>query len=314
MAAPSRFDADTRAFTYETKCPLHMPLHIGVAMYYRLVAGGVRPCWEGTVSTPTSPFTESSPPRVSLTNAPLVRVIAQVRFPDVASIENQEFIAPFKEAIQHEYPVLRVEQGGSVVLGPEGVVNARPNSAWRFQEVDGAWNVVLAPGFLALETREYTNRDDFLRRLDMVLLALGEHVAPPVADRVGIRYIDRVSGPNLDDIEALIRPQVAGVLGTTLASFVEHAITEHVFRLPDDVGRITARWGLLPPQATVDPAAIDALDEKSWLLDLDAFRADTQRFDAEGAGHQARRLTQHIYSLFRWVVTDEFLRRYGGKV
>jgi len=314
VAALARFQADTRAFTYENRHPLHMPLHSEVAMYYRLVAGGVRPCWAGTVSSHASPLTEPSPPRVPLTNAPLVRVIAQVRFPEVASIENQEFIAPFKEAIQHEYPVLRVEQGGSVVLGPEGVVNARPNSAWRFQEVDGAWNVVLAPGFLAVETKKYTNRDDFLRRLDMVLLALGEHVAPPVVDRVGVRYIDRVSGPNLDDIESLIRPQVAGVLGTNLASLVEHAITEHVFRLPDEIGRITARWGLLPPQATVDPAAIDALDERSWLLDLDAFRADTQRFDAEGAGRQARRLSEHIYGFFRWVVTDEFLRRYGGKV
>ena len=244
----------------------------------------------------------------------MVRVIAQVRYPLIASIEKQDFIAAFQEAVRENYPVLRSEQGNSVVLGPQGVVDARSDTTWRFHEVDGPWSVALAPNFLALETRNYTSRDDFLQRLRHILQALRENVSPDVVDRLGIRYIDRVSGMNLQDLQELVRPEVAGILGTPLAEDVHHALSEHVFSLPEEVGQVTARWGLLPAQVTVDPAVVDVLDEPSWLLDIDAFRAETQPFDIDEIANQAQRFAERIYSIFRWAVTDEFLRRYGGDV
>ena len=51
------------------------------------------------------PFTDPPPVEVPLVNAPLVRVIAQLRFPLVAAIEQRDFIAPFQEAIRSSYPV-----------------------------------------------------------------------------------------------------------------------------------------------------------------------------------------------------------------
>lgn len=266
------------------------------------------------LDTPATPLTAPPPPQVPLADAPLVRVIAQVRYPIIASIEKREFIAAFQEAVRQHYPVLREEQGGSVVLGPQGVMEARSNTAWRFEEVDGAWSAVLAPDFLALETRHYTDRTDFLQRFSMMLQALKDNVGPEVVDRLGIRYVDRVSGENLEDLEKLVRPEVAGILGTPLAPFVNHAIAENVFRLPEESGQVTARWGLLPAQVTVDPAVVDVLDEPSWLLDIDAFRADTQEFDVDAIASQSQRFAESIYGIFRWAVTDEFLRRYGGDV
>ncbi|MGD8207441.1 MAG: TIGR04255 family protein, partial [Thiohalocapsa sp.] len=62
-----------------------------------------------------TPLTGPPPAEVPLSDAPLVRVIAQVRFPLVASVEKGDFIAPFQEAIRAEYPVLRPEQNRSVV-------------------------------------------------------------------------------------------------------------------------------------------------------------------------------------------------------
>ena len=267
-----------------------------------------------TVNTRASPLTAPPPPQVPLTDSPLVRVIAQVRYPLVTSIEKREFIADFQEAVRKDYPVLRAEQGNSVVLGPQGVVDSRSNTAWRFHEVDGPWTVTLAPDFLALETEKYTSRDDFLARLRHMLQALKENVSPEVVDRLGIRYIDRVSGENLQDLQELVRPEVAGILATPLAQNMHHAIAEHVFGLPEEAGQVTARWGLLPAQVTVDPAVLDVLDELSWLLDIDAFRAETQPFDVDEIANQARRLAERVYGIFRWAVTDEFLRRYGGDV
>lgn len=266
------------------------------------------------MSTNENPLTDPLPAEVPLPKAPLVRVIAQVRFPLVASVEKQDFIAPFQEAVRPEYPVLRPEQVRSVILGPEGgPVEARSNTMWRFHDAAGNWTITLAPDFLALETTRYASRNDFLDRFRRVLDALVANVDPKVIDRLGIRYIDRVVGENLTDLPQLVRPEVCGVLSTSLNSSVVQSISETIFILPDDAGQVLARWGLIPAGRTIDPATVDAIGDSSWLLDVDAFQAKTREFDIEVVLQHAKVLAERIYSIFRWAVTDEFLRRYGGQ-
>lgn len=176
--------------------------------------------------------------------------------------------------------------------------------------------MTLAPDFLALDTTRYSSRDDFMRRWEVVLRALKDQVDPKVVDRLGIRYIDRVSGQDLTELPRLVRPEVAGILGSSLAEHARHAISEHVFVLPEDEGQATVRWGLLPAQSTVDPGGLDPIDEPSWILDTDAFQsfpAGDQELSVDSVVERARGFAERIYSIFRWTVTDEFLRRYGGE-
>lgn len=254
------------------------------------------------------------PPReIPLAHPPLVRVIAQVRFPLIASLEQRDFVAPFQEALRRDYPVLRPEQSRGVVFGPQGVMEARSNTVWRFRDTQDVWRVSLSSDFLALETERYTSRNDFMDRLKQVLGALKKHVEPAVVDRIGVRYIDRVVGDNLAEIARLVRPEVAGILATPLAPHTRQSIAENVFRLPDGEGQVTTRWGKLPERATVDPGALEAIEAPSWMLDIDAFLAETRAFDVDGVVGQARGFAERIYSIFRWAVTDEFLRRYGAQ-
>lgn len=265
------------------------------------------------VTTNTTPLQGPAPDEVPLTNAPLVRVIAQVRFPLVTSIEKREFIAGFQEAIRAEYPALRPEQNRALVIGPEGAVEKPENRIWRFNDSTEGWRVTLAPDFLALETAQYTSRDEFVNRFAYVLRALETHVNPRVIDRLGVRYVDRVSGEDLRDLRELVQPEVAGVLGSELGSHTNHSISQTLFQLTDESGQLMARWGLLPPKTTVDPAVAEPLEDPSWLLDLDAFLLETRPFDPTEVVVQARAFCSRIYSFFRWAVTKEFLRRYGGK-
>jgi uncharacterized protein (TIGR04255 family) len=87
-------------------------------------------------------------------------------------------------------------------------------------------------------------------------------------------------------------------------------MTEALFRVDDQ--QLLARWGHLPPYATVDPYLVDPLDKKSWVLDLDAFIDGTRPFLADTLVTQAKALTERAYAFFRWAVTDEFLKRYGA--
>jgi uncharacterized protein (TIGR04255 family) len=262
------------------------------------------------MSAIADPLVDPPPAEVPLSDAPLVRVIAQVRFPEILAVEQRDFVAPLQEALRPTYPVLRQEQIQGFLLSPSGMATAKPQIAWRFGDVDGHWRVSLTSEFLALETTRYSSRSDFFGRLRAVVDALDEHMGPKLIDRLGVRYIDRITGAAVDDIARLVRAEVRGIAGTAAAAHAEHAISESLFELPDT--RVLARWGRLPAGVTLDPAAIEPVPEKSWILDLDMFSVRPMPFAVERIVADAQRFAERVYTIFRWAVTDDFLRRYGG--
>jgi uncharacterized protein (TIGR04255 family) len=261
-----------------------------------------------------NPLVAPVPQEVPLEAAPLVRVVAQVRFPLVASIEQRDFIAPFQEAVRREYPALRPEKTFGMVLGGGGLVETQaPTTTWRFEDISGDWRASLAPSFVALETTRYSSRADFLERFERLLRATSDHVDPQVVDRLGIRYIDRVPWSSPEDFGRLVSADVAGPLLWPVGDMVKQAITQSIFMLPDDAGELMVRWGLVPANSTVDPSAVEPCDSPSWLLDLDAYVNRTQSFNVEALLDSTRLFAERVYTFFRWMVTEEFLRQFGGR-
>jgi uncharacterized protein (TIGR04255 family) len=263
------------------------------------------------MSAIVNPLEAPPPAEVPLQAAPLVRVIAQLRFPEILSVGQREFVAPFQEATRGTYAVLRQEQTQGILFGPGGIAPVKPKIAWRFTDTTGDWRVSLTSEFLALETTRYVSRSDFFSRLQFLTEAVIEHIGPSQLDRLGVRYIDRITGPEVDAIASLVRPEVRGIVGTSIATQAVHTISESLFELTD--ARMLARWGCLPPGQTVDPAAIEPAAVKSWILDLDMFSVAPMPFGVDQVISEAQRYAERIYALFRWAVTDEFLIRFGGK-
>jgi len=259
------------------------------------------------------PLTGPLAPEIPLPDAPLVRVIAQVTFPPVMSILKPEFIGPFQEAIRGEYTDLSWEdaQTTGVAVGPGGIALEGKGGVWRFQTPGGGWLVSLAPHFVALVATRYSSRTDFLSRLELVLDALAEHIKPRTVQRLGIRYVDRLDHELLPDLGKLVRPEILGVLATSLFGRLGLSITESTFTL--EGGQLVARWGLVPPDRTYDPGAIEPRSTPTWVLDLDMFRFEDRLFDSVELLEEARTFSERIYTLFRWAVSEEFLARFGGK-
>ena len=265
--------------------------------------------------TNLNPLTATPPPEVPLKNAPLVRAIAQVRFPPILSIEQQEFVGSFQEAIRQKYPILQPVQTQGLLFNSEGALVApTPQTIWCFWSADRTWRISLASSTVAIETTKYTSRNDFLARLEDLLVKLHSNFHLSQIDRVGLRYIDRVVGQNLEDLKLLIRPEMAGIICSDLQKYVHQVLHESLFLLPSGEAQISARWGVMPANATFDPYAIEAVPEPSWILDLDISAAKPQAFSVEAVMQQALNFTERIYTFFRWAVTDEFLRRYGGEL
>lgn len=262
-----------------------------------------------------NPLTAPPPEEVPLKDAPLIRVIAQVRFPPILSIEKKDFVGSFQEAIREKYPVLQPNQTQTFVFSPQGVVQPTLlQLTWRFVDTLDSWRVSLAPNFMALETTAYSSRHDFLERLEDLLVALDKSFNPKIIERFGLRYIDRLIGQDLREISLLVKPEMAGMLAAEFRQDIHQTINESLFSIPDGDEKILARWGLIPAGVTFDPDAIEPIDEPSWILDLDMSLSKNREFNIEALMSEGKCFAERIYAFFRWAVEDDLLRRFGGEL
>lgn len=261
-----------------------------------------------------NPLTAKPPEEVLLKNAPLIRVIAQVRFPPILSIEKQDFVGSFQEAIRDKYPILQPEQTQGLVFGTQGIAQTAPQVTWRFLDITESWRVSLAPNFVALETTDYSSRSDFFKRLEIVLIALNENFRPKITERFGLRYIDRFAIKEAQEISKLVRPEIAGIAVTELGEYARQIINESLFIIPESDEQIIARWGIVPAGVSLDSDAIEPVAELSWMLDLDMSLSKNREFSVDLIMEEANRFAERNYTFFRWAVTDEFLRRFGGEL
>ncbi|RYZ88488.1 MAG: TIGR04255 family protein [Proteobacteria bacterium] len=250
---------------------------------------------------------------VHLTNAPLVRVIAQVKFPIVSSIEDTKFIGGFQEALRSKYPILRKEHSTVFTIHIGDQPSGQQETVWRFTDKEDNWRVSLSPSFLAIEAMKYTNRQDFFNRFKEILIALKEWVDPVFCERIGVRFIDRISGSHYKNIRNLIKPEILGLSSFDDDQFFMQNFTQSFFSI-NQADRFSARYGSLPQDQTYDPSAVDPLKEKSWILDLDMFSEERLDLDPEIIYRKSLLFADNIYSFFRWTVTEEFLKAYGGTI
>ncbi len=264
------------------------------------------------------PFAEKIPKEVPLSKAPLVRVIAQIRFPPILSIRKEDSVADFQEALRADYPHLHRNEVTNIDIGPGRNPNVSERIIWRLvdRQEPAVWRVSLGVDFVALETWRYSSRQDFLNRLRTVLTSVETYLRPVEAQRLGLRYIDRLEGTAVDRIGDLVQGPVLGILQLggglpdALRNATAHSMTQAQFLAEEGV--IQGRWGNLPPNATYDPDALQPTEKLSWVLDLDMFSPDALPFRSEELLTMTEDFAKRIYSVFRLMVTDEFLRLYGG--
>lgn len=256
----------------------------------------------------------SSIPEIPLTDPPLVNVIAQLRFPTLISIEKPTFIADFQEAIRKSYPILRPERQLGASVGPGGISPGEALTVWRFESQDpDSWLVTLTQNFVSISARKYTSRQDLLTRMKLILESLKTTLDLNVYDRIGVRYVDRLTGTHLNQIDSLINSAILGLTGNNVdlgSDEIVHSLTDTLFQLGNS-SQLRGRWGRLPAGAIYDPA-VEPSKEPSWILDLDHYSLTSGKFDTEFIGDQVAEYCNRIYAFFRWAVTDAFLEQFGA--
>ena len=261
------------------------------------------------------PLGGAPPPEINLPRAPLVRVLAQVRFPGILKIENKDVVASFQEEIRRDYPLFEQQttQRVEVQLGPGGpTVKQEPGTNWRFQDAKRNWRLSLTTDALSFEVESYTSRNKFLARWTKAMAAVERIFEPGIALRIGMRYIDRVMDKPLDAIDELVHTDILGFARPPLRDHVHHAMSEATLSIEE--GEMLLRWGIMPANTTIDPNVLPPIPHLSWILDIDVSSSEQRAFDNKKLGASFRALAERAYSVFRYVTTDEFLKTYGGTV
>jgi uncharacterized protein (TIGR04255 family) len=181
-----------------------------------------------------------------------------------------------------------------------------------FADPSQAWVITVTEQALSLETTAYVSRNDFCNRARELFDAVAATALPPVVDRVGLRYLDRLdSSDDLEHLDDYVNPRLRVLLGAVNSEIeVEHSVSESVLRLSANE-RLHARGGILPPGGIFDPI-LPPLPDKSWVLDLDIFTVEAG-FPFEPAALQERlmRYGDHVHSFFRWAMTTKFVEDFS---
>jgi uncharacterized protein (TIGR04255 family) len=259
------------------------------------------------------PFTGDAEKKIRLKDAPLVLVLCQIRWPELNHLQGDlsEIAQGFGSTLDG-YPVISNLHEMAYTITPEGVTQQPGEKIFQWHSIDGVWHISLSRRFAALYCTTYTSFPDFLERLKSVLEALESQVKVPLIERVGVRYVNRVTDSRLlENLEGYVRPEVLGYSGLTgVSGEVRLASSANQARYLVDDAALQVRSGLVPAGETVDPAVPPAQDT-SWVLDLDASSERVAPFDVATAIAAAGRLSDFAYDFFKYVSTEGFLKEFG---
>ena len=252
------------------------------------------------------------PAEIPLVRPPLELALAQIRFPSILPIEQRDspMVAEFQESVRSEYPDYGIETGIALALGPGGAVQQQAAPSRHIFKSGDGWEISLTRDFVVLSTTSYKAKDEFAEKVHSMAEAVRAHIRPHRADRLGVRFIDRVKGDDLLNIGKYVAPQFLGAY-SMFGDTVQSMVTESLLTSAEGESMI-ARWGRFSAEQTPDGVGIQPLNEPSWVLDSDIYTGKFAGFDPHEIAEKTKALNGRAYAFFRRVFNEEFIRNCGG--
>lgn len=251
------------------------------------------------------------PERIKLSRAQIAYVIAQVQFPAILRVRDDNFIVEFQDRIRKVYPFVERVEGVSISLPGNTSDTNGTEVHWNFSSANRKWRIVLAANAISIETNDYQGHSDFIERFGFILNALSDTIQPTIITRIGYRYVNRLQKPeDLSDISLLVRGNLIGLADGQIRENVIQSVAQSNCRTKE--GNLVVHWGLLPAQTAISDL-MESLDTTSWILDIDAYVQPEGKggFIVSEALVALEGLSNRAYAFFRWAITEEFLKRFG---
>ena len=252
----------------------------------------------------------------ALTNAPVYVTVAQVRFNAILKLA--EFLPTIQEHFRTSgFPDYALNKVMVIQITNQ---NGQPVPTPSLQDHYGFRNAEKTLGFI-LETDKLTFQSTrygtFERFSEMFLQGLSivhDVVRLDFTERIGMRYLDRVSPIGNDSLNEYLVPEARGlsdrVGGTPLRSFFEVLSENGGIKL---LSRVITQTGPLafPPDLMRGDMAIDprfaAYDGLHAILDNDGFFEGRESYSAETVARYLTAIHEVVTKAFRATVTPHAL-------
>jgi uncharacterized protein (TIGR04255 family) len=255
------------------------------------------------------PVADDSP----LATPPLDLVVCQVRFDETYGAADSRVARDIhKDLGGREGVFSRLEQVKTTAIevsvgGPPDAPRTTSASGWRMSSEDATWTATLLPDSVGLETSKYIQWKDFAPLLAAIVDAVQEHVRPTLTQRIGLRYINRFSRPEVQepsDWSSLIAPEFLGpVLHPILGRGVKTTLQQLGLHIANDI-RATVRHGVVPEE--------NGRGLFPYLLDIDIYDQSADDFDAAAIKTTADRFNDVALRLFQLVATPKLISLLDG--
>jgi len=223
-----------------------------------------------------------SSPRTIFSDAPLIQVQCQLRFPPILKIESAP-PADFQELVRGRFPLLERGSAPPNLLGmlPPGqqlpidliqfLGSATGNATYLFHTADRTSTLTLTPSTIGLSTSSYKRWESFIGDFRPPFEALVKTYNPSFYTRVGLRYsnvIDRHAlGLDSQPWSKLLRPALLGEIAEDgFEANLEQVSRMIRVRVPDLNSSMILRHGL---------GAQFNRQDLAYVIDIDLFSEET---------------------------------------
>lgn len=230
---------------------------------------------------------------VELAGAPLVQVVAQVKFNSQSTLSTLSGVGLLHDLLP-KYPRLLTEQQAVFTATPAGMTTTQIPQ-WRMTDLENEWAVVVGPEQLAVETNNYESWGAFRERLLQALTALTEYTHPRVQERIGLRYVNHVHPDGDGSYSGRLREELLGLAGVTgWQKAMEASLAQTL--LQDEGRQLALRYG----------TGKAVIADEVFVIDIDCFDERPSSFDLQTLIASFDTLNDAAYRCFSYCLQESF--------
>lgn len=246
--------------------------------------------------------------RVLLGRAPIEMALAEVRYsggseiPSADALRLRQLLSDAGIDLPQLIPAQ--QQQLAVTLSPEGPVSQVEvrSHGWQLASADGSLVVTVQPEAFSVQCTRYVRWSESIRpALQAVLAAVLDVAEPQLAQRVGVRFVNRLVDSDATSPAAWYGRIAPEMLGAITHPQLGDKIVATQQQLELRLG--TSEGALVRHGAFADASTRGSY---SYLIDVDAFISATVPFDPVVLDERATTLNRTVLSLFQTVTTDEY--------
>jgi uncharacterized protein (TIGR04255 family) len=255
-----------------------------------------------------------------LARAPLVYVVAQVRYSPILEIKDS-VIEIQRQLKGIGFPRYEQSQIQNIVLDTGSAPRVDNIERWDFLDREKGTGVVLTRDFVLLHTKDYDTFTAFSQVLKKVLAIIKSSTDVDNVERVGIRYVDLVRLQSEESFSSYLQP---GLIGYPFAELKDVDVLQSFSRT--ESAAVTREGGLsirsfqlndgqfLPPDLWPSSLQYDLKlnpGEVVTILDFDHYSVNPMDFDTNALINKFDLLHKAANSAFRMAVTPYAVKRWN---